>query len=223
MHRFISGLVIVAAAAAAAVNLCAQEGLDLGEMALGMKHNQESLKDYTWQSRITFAVNGVQKRVDEYRIRYDNSGFLERLQVSSTTDKQKVRRADGKKLSKDEREAAHDFAVEVKSQLDGYLSPLFAEKAVKTAAVTADEATYMLRSQDVVKAGDTVEITLDRATHRPLTLKATSTVGDSPVTLEVSFETLDFGPSHPVNSVTRSTWQGLELTITTADSNFGPR
>jgi len=223
MRRIIAGFVFVAAAVTAAVNLCAQEPLNLDELALGVKRNQESLKDYSWESRVTFAVNGVQKRVDEFRIRYDNSGFLERLQTSSTVDKHKIRRADGKKLSKDEREAAHDFAVEVKSQLDGYLSPLFAEKAVKTGTLTANEDTYLLRARNVVKEGDEVELTLVRATRLPLTLHAVSTVGDSPVTLDVRFETLDYGPSHPVSSVTRSTWQGLELTITTANSNYVKR
>jgi len=223
MHRWLSHVAFTVVAVLAVAAVPAQEQLDLGDMAQRMKRNQETLRQYTWDSRITYEVDGVQKRMDAYTVRLDGNGSLEKVQVSSTVDRKKIRRADGKKLSKKEREAAHDFAVEAKSQLTGYLNPMFAEKAVSTSTLTEEEDTLVLHSADVVKTGDVVEIALDRATGHPLTLRATSTIGDSPVTLEVRFDTLEYGPSHPVHSVTRSAWQGLELTITTGDSNYVSR
>ena len=47
----------------------------------------------------------------------------------------KLRGADGKKLNKKEREAAFNFVMDVKSQLDGYFNPMFAEKAVARSVV----------------------------------------------------------------------------------------
>lgn len=220
MHRWISCFALVMAALAIAVAGRAQEPLDLDTLALGMKRNQQELRQYAWQSTTTYHVNGVQRRQAVYRIAYDSQGMLVKVQQSGTATKEKLRGPDGKKLKKDQLEAAYEFALDVRSQLLGYLNPMLAEKAVRTSEVTAEGETVLLRSTGVVAAGDVVEIRLDRASHRPLSLKADSTIGDAPVTLEVRFEAADFGPYYPVHSVTRSTWNGLELTITTDDSDY---
>jgi hypothetical protein len=220
MQRWISCLVLVAAALAVAVAGRAQEPLDLDTLALGMKRNQQELRQYAWQSTTTYHVNGVQRRQAVYRIAYDSQGMLVKVQQSGTATKEKLRGADGKKLKKEQLEAAYEFALDVRSQLLGYLDPMLAEKAVRTSEVTEEGEALLLRSTGVVTAGDVVEIRLDRATHLPLSLKADSTIGDAPVTLEVRFEAADFGPYYPVHSVTRSTWSGLELTITTDDSDY---
>lgn len=220
MHRWISCFALVMAALAIAVAGRAQEPLDLDKLALGMKRNQEELRHYAWQSITTYHVNGVQRRQMVYRISYDSQGMLVKVQQSGTVAKEKLRGPDGKKLKKEQIEAAYEFALDVRSQLTGYLDPMLAEKAVRTSEVTEEGEALLLRSTGVVTAGDVVEIRLDRATHLPLSLKADSTIGDAPVTLEVRFEAADFGPYYPVHSVTRSTWNGLELSITTQDSDY---
>jgi len=198
----------------------AQEQPDLRKMAEGMKRNQEELRLYTWDSQIVFEVDGVQKRVDRYNVRYVMGGMVEKIQISSEVDKKKVRRPDGKKLSKKERETAREFVMEAKQQLDAYLNPLFAEKAVATALVTTDEGTLRLQSRDVVKTGDSVEINIVQATRQPKTLEVRTTIGDSPVELEVSFESLDYGPNYPARSITTTVWEGIKLKIITENSNY---
>jgi hypothetical protein len=220
MLRVISLITGIAVAMATAVQVPAQDDLDRAAMARQMRRNQEELRRYSWQSISTYHVNGVQRRQDVYRIQYDSQGMLVKVQQSGTAVKDKLRGADGKKLKKEQLEEAYLFAVDVRSQLIGYLNPMLAEKAVQKAEVTPEGETLRLRSAGVVAAGDVVEITLDRATHLPLSLKADSTIGDAPVTLEVRFEAADFGPYYPVHSVTRSTWRGLELIITTDDSDY---
>ena len=201
----------------------AQEQTDLRMLAAGLKRNQQELQRYTWDSKVVFEVDGVQKRVDMYRVRYVMGGMLEKIQLSSEVDKTKVRRPDGKKLSKKEREAARAFVMEAKQQFQGYLSPLFAEKAVATARVTTDEGMLRLQSHDVVSSGDSVTINLVRATRQPKTLEVKTTIGDSPVELDVIFESLDFGPHYPASSITSTDWEGIKLRIITENANYAKR
>ena len=175
--------VFAVVALCAGTDVRAQEQPDLRKLAEGMKRNQEELRHYTWDSKVIFEVDGVQKRVDMYTVRYVMGGMVQKTQISSEVDKKKVRLPDGKKLSKKEREAAREFVTEAKQQLDAYLNPLFAEKAVVTALATINDGTLRLQSHDVVKTGDTVEINLVQATRRPKTADVRTNIGDSPVKL----------------------------------------
>ena len=198
----------------------AQAQPDLRKMAEGMKRNQEELRLYTWDSQIVFEVDGVQKRVDRYNVRYVMGGMVEKMQIKSEVAKEKVRRPDGKKLSKKELEAATEFVIEVKNQLDGYLNPLFAEKAVATATAKTEDGNLILESRNVVTSGDSVVITLREATKRPLAAKIRTAIDGSPVALDVEFGTMEYGPNYPSRSITTSQWQGFELAIITENSDY---
>ena len=213
-------LTVAVTAIIAGANAPAQEPPVLQELATRMKQNQEELRSYSWQSKVVYFVDGIQKRVDEYNIRYSADGFLQKTQTSSQVDKSAIRRPDGKKLSKDEREAAHDFAMEARRQVDTYLGPLFAEKAVATSVVVENGTTLRLRAHDVVASGDTVEITFEPSTLKPLQLEISTTVNMSPVELGVSFGSIENGPLHPARTTTNAEWQGFKLTITTENSNY---
>ncbi len=198
----------------------AQGSLDLRAMGAGMRRNQEMLRTYSWQSRITFDVNGAQRRSDVYKVAYDFNGSLQRTQIGGQTAKGKVRGPDGKKLSKKQVEAGRAFVLDASNQLDAYLNPLFAEKAVATASATVDGEDLRLESHDVVHPGDTVNIILSDATRLPRSLHATATIDGSPMQLEVTFGVLDYGPYHPARSVTTTSWNGIPLTITTENSDY---
>ena len=220
MNRVKYLVAVAAVVIIAGTESLAQEQLDLQRMAARMKQNQKDLQQYTWESQVQYEVNGVQRRIDRFRVRYDGNGSLERTQTGGESVKGKLRRPNGKKLSKKEREAAHAFAMEVKGQLDAYLNPLFAARAVSTAVATVEEDTIHLQSHDVVNTGDTVKIDLALGSKLPKTLKATTTVGGSPVELDVSFGALEYGPSHPAQSITTAEWEGMKLTIITENSNY---
>jgi len=219
MNRVTTLVAIVVITAAAGATL-AQEQPDLQMMAAGMRKNQEELRQYTWESKVTFLVDGVQRRVDTYTMRYVMGGMLQNMQMSSKVEKGKIRRPDGKKLTKKEMEAAREFVSEAKRQLDNYLNPLFAEKAVASAVATPEGEILRLRARGVITSGDSVEIELVQASLRPLTAKVTTSIDGSPVNLDVTFGSIDYGPNHPARSVTTTEWQGIPLTITTENSNY---
>jgi hypothetical protein len=220
MNRLKTLVAIAAMTTMAGTASLAQEQPDLRKMATGMRMNQEELQKYKWESRIAFEVDGVQRRVDTYTVRYVMGGMLEKLQISSDVAKGKVRRPDGSKLSKKELEAAREFVFEAKRQLDNYLNPLFAEKAVASAVVMTNEETLLLLSRNVITTGDTVEIALVQSSRRPKTAKITTKIGDSPVELDLTFGSIDYGPNHPARSITTTEWQGIKLVITTENSNY---
>ena len=210
-------IVVITAAAGAAL---AQEQPDPQMMAAGMRKNQEELRQYSWESKVTFLVDGVQRRVDTYTMRYVMGGMLQNMQMSSKVEKGKIRRPDGKKLTKKDMEAAREFVSEAKRQLDNYLNPLFAEKAVMSAVATPEGEVLRLKAENVITPGDTVEIELVQSSLRPLTAKVTTSIDGSPVNLDVTFGSIDYGPNHPATSMTTTEWQGIPLTITTENSNY---
>jgi hypothetical protein len=198
----------------------AQEQLDLSKMAKKMRQNQEELRRYSWETKMTFLVNDQLRRSDTYTVRYVMGGMIEKMQINSEVAQDKVRRPDGKKLSKKELEAARVFVTDVKNQLDGYLNPLFAEKAVATSKVLKGDGTLLLLSRDVVTSGDSVEIILNETTQKAISATIKTAIDGSPVALDVTFGSIEYGPNHPLRSITTSQWQGFKLSIITENSNY---
>ena len=219
MNRMKCLVAIAAMTVGVAATAPAQE-IDRSTMAKKMRKNQEELRQYSWETKMTFFVNDEMRRSDTFTVRYVMGGMVEKMQINSEVAKTKVRRPDGKKLSKKELEAAREFIIDVKNQLDGYLSPLFAEKAVATSKVLMGDGTILLLSQGVVTSGDTVEITLTEGTHRPVSAKVKTAIEGTPVALDMTFGTIDYGPNHPERSITTSEWQGFKLSIITENSNY---
>jgi hypothetical protein len=197
----------------------AQTATEIQKLASQLKHNQQELESYTWQANYTYTVNGEQRRKDVYRIR-TISGFQERMQLKSEATKEPLRRSNGKKLSKKERQAAYEWALDIKKQLDGYLNPLFSEKAVLTAKTATEGELLVLRSFNVMTDGDSVVIRYDKSTHVPKSASIATLVDGSPVSLEVEFGSMEYGPNYAAKSVTTGRWQEFDLVISTVNSNF---
>ena len=219
MNRVKCLMAIATMAVVAATAVHAQE-IDLRKRAKKMRQNQEELQRYSWETKMTFLVNGQLRRSDTYTMRYVMGGMLEKMQIKSEVAKDKIRRPDGKKLSKKELEAAREFVTDVKNQLDGYLSPLFAEKAIATSKVLKGDGTLLLLSRDVVTTGDSVEIVLSETTQQAISATIKTAIDGSPVALDVTFGSIEYGPNHTLRSITTSQWQGFELSIITENSNY---
>ena len=202
-----------------AVGAGAQTDHDIQRLASQLKRNQQDLQGYTWQANYTYTVNGVQRRQDVYRIRTIN-GIQERMQLKSETTKDPLRRSNGKKLSKKERQAAYEWALNIKKQLDGYLNPLFSEKAVLTAKTSTEGELLVLRSFNVMTDGVSVVIRYDRSTLLPRSASIATLVDGSPVSLEMEFGSMEYGPNYATKSVTTGRWQEFDLVISTVNSNF---
>jgi hypothetical protein len=106
MNRLKWLVAIAAVSMTAGTATFAQDQVDLKKMANQMRQNQEELRQWSWETKRIFLVDGVQRRVDIFTVRYVMGGMLEKMQLSSEVAKGKVRRPDGKKLSKKEQEAA---------------------------------------------------------------------------------------------------------------------
>ena len=220
------GVLFVVAIAAAVVSggsFARAEEPDLEVLAVRLKANQEELREYNWEAKVVFEVDGVQQRVDVFKVRWVMGGMKERMQISGETAKKKVRAADGKKLSKKEREAGREFVTKAEDQLDAYLNPLFAEKAVTTAEVQDEGGVLRLESKNVMTTGDMVVIEFGPGWGPATRADIKTTVEGSPVELEVFFEGLEHGPRYPVRSTTTTTWQGIPIKILTENSNFVKR
>jgi len=220
MNRLKWFVAIAAVAMTAGTATFAQDQVDLKKMATRMRQNQEELRQYSWETKMIFLVNNEQRRVDIFTVRYVMGGMVEKMQINSEVAKGNVRRPDGKKLKKKELEAAREFVIEVKDQLDGYLNPLFAEKAVATSKILKGEGTLLLLSRDVVATGDSVEIAITESTQQPISAKIRTAIDGSPVALDIEFGTIEYGPNYTSRSITTSVWQGFELAIITENSNY---
>ena len=199
------------------------QDIDLRAMAKKMRINQEELRAYSWDTKVTFLVNDQFRRVDNYSVRYVMGGMTEKMQLDSKVNKEKVRRANGKKLSKKELEAARVFLIDVKNQLDGYLNPLFAEKAISTSKVLSGEGgEVLLVSRGVMTSGDTVEIKFEQFGRKPISASIKTAVEGAPVSLEIEFGTMEYGPNYTKRSVTTSQWQEFKVSFVTENTNYKP-
>lgn len=198
----------------------AQEQLDLRAMATKMRENQEELRTYSWDMKMTFLVNDKVRRVDTYTVRYVMGGMKEKMQLNSQVSKEKVKRANGKKLSKKELEAARVFLTDVKNQVDGYQNPLFSEKAIATAKVLEGEGEILLLSRDVMTTGDSVEIKFGEFGRKPISATIKTTLEGVPVSVDLEFGSIEYGPNYTTRSVTTSQWQEFKVTFVTENSNY---
>jgi hypothetical protein len=220
MKRLTKVFAVTVTVLGAAALLSAQEPLDLQKMGAAVRVNQEELRTYSWQSRVTYLVNGVQRKMEVFKVEYGENDWMQRTQIGGETAKGTVKGPDGKKLSKKQQEAALEFVAKAKNQLDAYFSPLFTEKAVATATATVEGEDLVLLSQNVVNKGDTVTFTMSNATRAPKTLNVSAVIEGSPMQLDVTFGVLEWGPFYPAKSVTATSWNGMQLQITTENSDY---
>jgi hypothetical protein len=220
MKRMAFQVMMTVTAVMAASLVHAQE-IDLRELATKMRENQEELRNYSWDTKVTFLVNDQFRRVDNYTVRYVMGGMTEKMQINSKVAKEKVRRANGKKLSKKELEAARVFLVDVKNQIDGYLNPLFAEKAIANAKVLhGDGGEVLLVSQNVMTSGDSVEIKFGEYGRKPVSATIKTIVEGAPVALDIEFGSMEYGPNYTARSITTSQWQEFKVSFVTENTNY---
>ena len=213
-------LAVLFAMALTGGSLVAQEQPDPGKIATQMKENQEALRQYVWQSRISVEVDGEQKKVDLYQMRYNFDGELERTRMGGESEEKEVRGPVRKRVAEKKKKQAHEFADDVNQQLQAYLRPSTVEKALKTAFVRADQGVLRSQSQNIVKSGDSVEFALVQTTKQPMTLQVRTTIDESPVELNVTFQKLDEGPNYPARSIINTNWDNKKVTITTENFSY---
>ncbi len=193
---------------------------DAAKIRASLVENQQTLRAYMWQSRVMVKVDGEQQKVDLYQMRYNLAGELEKTRLGGEApEKKKVRGPVRKRVAKKKQKGAAEFAQSVKDQLQRYLSTAKFTKALESAFLRMGEDTIMLRSQDVVVEGDTVEFELVKATRQPMTMRIESSVDDEPVEVTITFQRLPDGPNYPAKQVVDTQLGNKKLIITT--ENYG--
>ena len=217
VSSFVVGAVVMLLASVAVM---AQAEIDLEQVAAGMKSNQEALRDYAWQSRVSVEVDGEEKKADLYQVRYNMDGELEKTRMGGEAEEKKVRGPMRKHKVKKAKKNANEFAGELGDQIEAYLQPDSVAKALSTAFARVDGGILLLHSQDIVQDGDSVDFGLVETTKQPMTLTVETTADGSPVEVEVTFQRLDDGPNYAAQTVVNTTFEGKKLKIVTENFSY---
>ena len=220
MKRAVLSVIIVCAAVLLTGSARAQDQEAIQAAAASMKQNLESLRHYAWQSRVNVSVDGEQKRVTLYQVRYNLDGELEKTAMGGEADQKKVRGPIRKNVAKKKKKQAQEFATEATRTIEAYMSPESIKKAMSQAFARRDAGMLKLRSEDVVKQGDSVEFSVVDATYQPMTFEIQSTVDESPISVEITFQKLDDGTNYPARTIVKATFDGKPLKIETENFNY---
>ena len=193
---------------------------DAAKIGAAMARNQEALRAYTWKSRVEVAVDGEEKKVDLYQVRYDFDGDLEKTRLGGEAEEKKVRGPLRKRAAKNKKKEAGEFSQAVKRQLHRYMSPANFRKAISDAFLRLEEHTIKLRSQDVIVQGDTVEFEILDATKQPVSMRVSSVVEEAPVEMTITFQKLPDGPNYPARQIIDTQFDKKDLVITTENFNY---
>jgi hypothetical protein len=193
---------------------------DLQQVAAGMAANGEALKNYAWQSRVSVDVDGENKKVDLYQVRYDMDGKLQKTRIGGEGDQKKVRGPIRRSAAKKKKKQAAEFAEEVKEQLQAYLAPDTWKKALSEAFVRKESGTIKLQAQNVVAQGDQIDLELVEATKQPMTMRIETQVDESPLNVEITFQQLPDGPNYPARQVIGTVFDKKKLVITTENFSY---
>jgi len=220
MTKISSSVVGVTVLLLASVAVLAQPEVDLQQVAAGMTSNQEALRDYAWQSRVSVEVDGEEKKVDLYQVRYDLDGNLQKTPMGGEADQKKVRGPIRKRKAKKKKKEAAEFAAEVKEQLQAYMAPDALRKALSEAFVRKDGGVVMLQAQDVVAKGDQLEFELIEATKQVMTMSIQAEADGSPLDVEITFQRLPDGPNYPARQIINTVYEKKKLVITTENFSY---
>ena len=194
---------------------------DARQFGVAMGKNQEALRDYTWQSRTEVTVDGQTNKVDLYQMRYNLDGELEKTRLGGDAkQKREVRGVLRKRVAKKKKREAGEFAEAVKLQLQNYMAPNTLQNALSNAFMRRADGTIMLRSQDVVVQGDSMEFELAEETRQPTSMRISTFVEKEPVNVTVDFQRLPDGPNYPARQVIESAFGKKKLEITTENFNY---
>jgi hypothetical protein len=205
--------------ASASTSLSAQQP-DAGMLGAAMASNQESLRSYAWQSRVEVAVDGEEEKVSLYQVRYNLDGELEKTPLGGSAEEKKVRGPVRKRVAKNKKQEAGEFAQALNQQLHRYMAPEAFTKAISGAFVRKDAGTIRLRSEGVVVPGDTVEFEIMEATRQPVSMQVGTVVDEAPVDMTITFQQLRDGPNYPARQVVKTQFGKKPLVITTENFNY---
>jgi len=188
---------------------------EFGEVSDAFRRNLDSLRGYTWTSKIEFHVDGMLSSTEVYRMHLDSDNKIHRELVSSEGKKSKSQ------------EVAETTRSSLVSLIDGYthmkpenLEKIFGDNPRAVLPGEGDEPTQ-IHTSGVVSTGDSLKIWVDNATYRVQKLELDTRLQGVGARLLAEFEKLDSGPSFPMRSTLWTRHKKKSLMIVTVNSEVG--
>jgi hypothetical protein len=187
--------------------------------------SQAILKQYEWVETTVVSLKGEEKSRNQERCYYGVDGKVQKISLTPAPEEKKERGLRGKIAAKKKEEMA-DYMKEAVGLVKQYIPPdqmriQMAKEAGKVSASPLSDQRARLTFTDFIKTGDSLVLTLDLASNRPLEAKVTTYLEDSkdqPVTLDVKFSAL------PNNATYASTIaldaKGKDLAVNVENSGY---
>ena len=191
-----------------------------------MAANAKQLRQYTFKQRTEMYHNGELKNAKVDEVHYSVGGE----RVSIPLDEQRAqseppRRGPGHRLIakkiEEEKEKMKEYVERLMSLTSRYLAsdPAKLQAAVAGAEITTGGSSSLLRirMRDYVKYGDSMTMSFDPATKRPVKTEVNTSLDDAPVTIVLAFDQIHEGPNYPGKTVVSSGAKQLEVRVLTYD------
>jgi hypothetical protein len=189
---------LVAATAFAQGNV-AQSAAQTVQVVHSRAANAALMKQYAWNERIDFLVNGQQKDLRIDLVNFGPDGKIQR----TTLNDQSAPLPSGffrKKIAEDEKKDVEKYLKGLGELLHQYTLPTpgavmnFLDSSVP---VPSGPGQLMVTGQNVVQPGDSLTVYLDAATRKTQRVVVSTAFQGSPVNLTATFATLPSGLSYP--------------------------
>ncbi|MGA8891612.1 MAG: hypothetical protein WB493_08595 [Anaeromyxobacteraceae bacterium] len=195
----VAAFVGLSATAAHAQGNVAQSAAQTVQVVQSRAANAALMKQYTWNERIDFLVNGQQKDLRIDLVNFGPDGKLQR----TTLNDQSAPLPGGffrKKIAEDEKKDVEKYLKGLGELLHQYTLPTpgavmnFLDSAVP---VPSGPGQVMVTGLNVVQPGDSLTVYLDAATRKTQRLVVNTAFQGNPVNLTATFATLPNGLNYP--------------------------
>jgi hypothetical protein len=190
----------------------------------GMSANAQQLRQYTFKQRTETYHQGELKNTKVDEIHYTAGG--ERVSIpldQHQAQSEAPRRGPGHRLiakkMEEEKEKMKDYIERLTALASRYPGSDAGklQAAISKAEVTTGGGSshVRVRMRDYVKPGDSMIMSFDPATKRPVKTEINTFLDDAPVSIVVSFDQLRDGPNYPGKVVMTSSAKQLEIRVFT--------
>ncbi len=190
---------VLAATTASAQGNVAQSAAQTVQVVQARAANAALMKQYTWNERIDFNVNGQQKDLRLDLVNFGPDGKIQR----TTVNDQSAPLPGGffrRKIAEGEREDVEKYIKGLGQLLHQYALPTpgavmnFLDQAT---TMPAGPGQVMVTGSNVVQPGDSLTIYLDAATKKTQRVVVSTAFQGNPVNLTATFATLPNGLNYP--------------------------
>lgn len=185
-----------------------------------MASSQAALRKFEWIETTVVSVSGEEKSHLMDRCYYGADGKVQKVPLTSPSPEERRRGLRGR-IAEWRKEELTDYMKEALALVHQYQPPdparIQAAKEAGHLSIQPLEPGQRVRLtfSDYLKTGDSLAVDLDLRNNRPLTAKVVSHLdsGKDPITLDVTFATLDDGTVYTSESVLEAKSKNLKVDV----------